>query len=208
MAPLLLSIQSERPDRGATAGMETPMNAPRVVLTSTLLLFGLSACTAVHYTSPRFVEESAAHQTIAVLPFEMVLTVKNPDRITPGRLAAIEEVESLAFQAAFSDKVCIDEARLFDGEWAAAFGRQEAIHSGPFMGIEPTEKKVVIRYMDFWKVVDGKIVDNWVMVDFAGVMKQLAVDAFKGHGWENLTDNPKRDFRPDQLPWRKKNEPA
>ena len=24
------------------------------------------------------------------------------------------------FQAAFSDKVCVDEARLFDGEWAAA----------------------------------------------------------------------------------------
>ena len=31
------------------------------------------------------------------------------------------------FQAAFSDKVCIDEARLYMGEWAAAFGRQEAI---------------------------------------------------------------------------------
>ena len=30
------------------------------------------------------------------------------------------------FQAAFSDKVCIDEARLFMGEWAAAFGRQDA----------------------------------------------------------------------------------
>ena len=26
------------------------------------------------------------------------------------------------FQAAFSDKVCIDEARLYMGEWAAAFG--------------------------------------------------------------------------------------
>ena len=30
------------------------------------------------------------------------------------------------FQAAFSDKVCVDEARLYMGEWAAAFGRQEA----------------------------------------------------------------------------------
>ena len=107
------------------------------------------------------------------------------------------------FQAAFSEKICIDEARLFDGEWAAAFGRQEAVHSGEFMGIAATGKKVVIRYMDFWKVVDGKIVDNWVMVDFPDIMKQLGVDAFNGHGWENLTENPKRDFRPDQLPWRK-----
>lgn len=88
------------------------------------------------------------------------------------------------FQAAFSDKVCVDEARLFDGQWGAAFGRQEATHSGEFMGIAPTGKRVEIRYMDFWKVVDGKIVDNWVTVDFAHVMQQLGVDPFNGNGWE------------------------
>ncbi len=88
------------------------------------------------------------------------------------------------FQAAFSDKVCIDEARLYMGEWAAAFGRQEAVHSGKFMGIEPTGKRVQIRYMDFWKVVDDKIVDNWVSVDFAHVLAQLGVDVFAGEGWE------------------------
>ena len=90
------------------------------------------------------------------------------------------------FQAAFSDKVCVDEARLYMGEWAAAFGRQEALHSGAFMGVEPTQKKVEIRYMDFWKVVDGKIVDNWVMVDFPHVLAQLGVDVFNGEGWEAL----------------------
>lgn len=88
------------------------------------------------------------------------------------------------FQAAFSDKVCIDEARFYMGEWAAAFGRQEATHSGTFLGIEPTGKRIEIRYMDFWKVVDGKIVDNWVNVDFARVAAQLGVDVFGGEGWE------------------------
>ena len=93
------------------------------------------------------------------------------------------------FQAAFSDKVCIDEARITQGEWCAAFGRQEAVHSGTFMGLEPTGKRIEIRYMDFWKVVDGKIVDNYVMVDFPYVMKQLGIDAFNGFGWEaNDTD--------------------
>ena len=90
------------------------------------------------------------------------------------------------FQEAFSNKVCIDEARLFMGEWAAAFGRQEAIHSGEFMGIKPTGKKVEIKYMDFWKVSEGKIKDNWVMVDFPFVMKQLGVDVFDGMGWEKF----------------------
>jgi hypothetical protein len=40
--------------------------------------------------------------------------------------------------------------------------------------------------MDFWKVEDGKIVSNWVMVDFPHVMKQLGVDPFQGHGWEKF----------------------
>ena len=90
------------------------------------------------------------------------------------------------FQAAFSDKICIDEARLFMGEWAAAFGRQEATHSGAFMGIEPTGKRVEIRYMDFWKVEERKIIDNWVMVDFPHVLAQLGRDVFAGEGWEGF----------------------
>lgn len=104
------------------------------------------------------------------------------------------------FQAAFSNKLCIDEARLFDGEWAASFGRQEATHSGTFMGIAPTGKRVEIRYMDFWKVVDGKIVDNWVMVDFPHVMQQLGVDPFKGEGWEAFDRGEKVPPRPDSTP--------
>ena len=95
------------------------------------------------------------------------------------------------FQEAFSNKVCIDEARLFEGEWGAAFGRQEAIHTGNFMGISPTNKKVKIRYMDFWQIKNKKIVNNWVMVDFPDVLKQLGVDIYNGHGWENFDINQK-----------------
>jgi predicted ester cyclase len=100
------------------------------------------------------------------------------------------------FQAAFSDKVCIDEARLYMGEWAAAFGRQEAVHSGTFMGVESTGQRVEIRYMDFWKVVDGKIVDNWVMVDFPFVLAQLGVDVFNGEGWEAFDKGDKQPLHP------------
>jgi predicted ester cyclase len=103
---------------------------------------------------------------------------------TKEGLRAFQEHWQKPFQAAFGDKVCIDEARLYMGEWAAAFGRQEATHRGPFMGVEATGRRVEIRYMDFWHVVDGKIVDNWVMVDFPHVLAQLGVDVFAGEGWE------------------------
>lgn len=100
------------------------------------------------------------------------------------------------FQAAFSDKTCIDEARLYMGEWAAAFGHQNALHSGEFMGIAATHKRVEIHYMDFWKVVNGKIVENYVMVDFPHVLAQLGVDCFGGQGWEAYDKAQKVPPRP------------
>ena len=52
------------------------------------------------------------------------------------------------------------------------------------MGIAPTGKRVKIPYMDFWHVRDGRIADNPVFVDFAGVCLQLGCDVFAGEGWE------------------------
>lgn len=104
------------------------------------------------------------------------------------------------FQAAFSDKVCTDEARLFMGDWAAAFGHQKAIHSGTFLGVEPTGKQVEIRFMDFWKVRDGKIVDNWVMVDFPHILSQLGIDIFDGEGWETFDRGEKSPPQPTAIP--------
>ena len=65
------------------------------------------------------------------------------------------------------------------------------------MGVEPTGKRVEIRYMDFWKVEDGKITDNWVMVDFPHVMAQLGVDVFDGEGWEAFDRGEREAPRPD-----------
>ncbi len=111
-------------------------------------------------------------------------------------LKAFQDNWQRPFQAAFSDKVCIDEARIAEGEWMAAFGAQTATHSGEFMGIAPTGKKVEIRYMDFWRVKDGRIVDNWVMVDFPHVLRQLGVDVFNGQGWEAFDDGRRTPPRP------------
>ena len=45
-------------------------------------------------------------------------------------------------------------------------------------------------------MVDGKIVDNWVMVDFPHVMAQLGVDAFNGEGWEAYDRGERQAPRP------------
>jgi predicted ester cyclase len=90
----------------------------------------------------------------------------------------------LPLRAAFSDRTYLTEKFLADGDWAACFGHIEATHSGAFMGIAPTGKRVRIPYMDFWRVEDGRIADNPVFVDFAAVLAQLGRDVFGGEGWE------------------------
>jgi len=117
---------------------------------------------------------------------------------TKNGLKEFQENWQMPFQTAFSDKICIDEARLYMGEWAAAFGRQEATHSGAFMGIAPTRKRIEIRYMDFWKVEEGKITDNWVMVDFPHVLAQLGHDVFNGEGWEAFDRGERKSRPPEQ----------
>ena len=68
------------------------------------------------------------------------------------------------------------------------------------MGIAPTGKRVEIRYMDFWKVVDGKIADNWVMVDFPHVLAQLGKDVFDGQGWEAFDRGDRAPPAPQRQP--------
>ena len=97
-------------------------------------------------------------------------------------LRAFQDGWQRPFLDAFSDKVRVDEARIAEGGRVAAFGRQEATHAGDLMGVPATGRRVQVRYMDFWKVVDGKIRDNWVMIDVVGVMRQLGVDPLQGKG--------------------------
>jgi predicted ester cyclase len=103
---------------------------------------------------------------------------------TKRGLAEFRRNWQLPLRAAFTDRVYVTEKFLADGDWAACFGHIEATHSGPFMGIAPTSRRVVIPYMDFWRVAEGRIADNPVFVDFAQVLFQLGRDVFAGHGWE------------------------
>ena len=50
----------------------------------------------------------------------------------------------------------------------------------------------------FGKSSRGKIVENWVSVDFPHVLQQLGVDVFDGEGWEHYDSGAKVAPRPDE----------
>ncbi len=38
--------------------------------------------------------------------------------------------------------------------------------------------------VDFWRVKDGKIVENWVMIDIVNFFRQSGIDLLDGKGWD------------------------
>lgn len=67
-----------------------------------LLLF--TSCKQ-YYTASDFEEKTQSHQTIAILPLEMEFSGVQPRNFTPEIISAIEENESLLFQASFFNKI-------------------------------------------------------------------------------------------------------
>ena len=66
-----------------------------------------------------------------------------------------------------------------DGDYVAVTGwpnmKQTLTHDG-WMGIAPTNKEVFLRSLDFWRLEEGKIRENWVMLDILDIYDQMGVD--------------------------------
>ena len=54
---------------------------------------------------------------------------------------------------------------------------QTVTHDG-WMGIAPQGREITMRSLDFWRIEDGRIRENWVLVDLLDAYRQLGVDVF------------------------------
>ena len=56
-------------------------------------------------------------------------------------------------------------------------------HTGAFMGVAPTGKKITLRAIVTWSIVDGKIVEKGTQVwDFMDMYKQLGIIEYTEYG--------------------------
>lgn len=92
---------------------------------------------------------------------------------TKPSLLEFQNEHQRPFLQAFPDKEAFDEIRIGEGEYVAAIGRQEATHAGDWLGIPASGKRVKIRYTDFWRVENDKLVENWVLIDILDFLEQL-----------------------------------
>jgi predicted ester cyclase len=89
----------------------------------------------------------------------------------PGPVGFTEEVKK--FVVGFPDLKLNHESIVVEGDNVATRGYWTGTHKGEFLGMPPTNKTVRVEFMDFWKFKNGKPVENWVQMDFPGLMAQL-----------------------------------
>jgi predicted ester cyclase len=74
---------------------------------------------------------------------------------------------------AFPDYHGTNEIQIAEGDLVANRFVFHGTHRGEFMGIAPTGREVTFEGLSLDRVVDGKIVENWVEMDLEVILEQL-----------------------------------
>ena len=110
-----------------------------------------------------------------------------PAGIGTGRgIAGFRNWHQIPFLNAMPDRGRYNDEISFhffgDGDYAAVTGWPDMIQTvtnDGWMGIAPPGQKISMCSLDFWRIEDGLIRENWVLLDLLDVYYQLGVDVFK-----------------------------
>ena len=100
----------------------------------------------------------------------------------PGPIRGHEALKQLfaAYLAAFEIQVT-PEFLIAEGDKVVVRDTNRLKHTGAFQGIPPTGKEATVTSTDLYRIVDGKIVEQWFEADFTGMMHQLGLLPTPGH---------------------------
>ncbi|WP_223426226.1 ester cyclase [Tateyamaria pelophila] len=112
------------------------------------------------------------------------MTWYGPAGIGTGRgISGFRNWHQIPFLNAMPDRgAFVDEVTYHffgDRNYAAVTGwpdMYQTISHGGWLGIPPVGKKIAMRSLDFWRLENGLIRENWVMVDLLHMYDQIGVD--------------------------------
>jgi steroid delta-isomerase-like uncharacterized protein len=103
-----------------------------------------------------------------------------PDYINHGSIpghptATREDAKKIEAQGrtAFPDVKWEMHRLVADGDLVAYHWTAEATHMGEIMGLKPTGKHITMQGMVFSRIANGKIVEQWRIVDNLSMLQQL-----------------------------------
>ena len=118
----------------------------------------------------------------------------------PGDMPGLEGVQSrfAAWASAFEDAEEENIEMVGQGDVLAVLYDLHARHTGPFMGIEPTNEPVIIPGIEFLRFKDGKIFEHWGIYDFISTAEEIGADlTFTPRSTRGVPKRP-------EIPWNKR----
>ena len=88
-----------------------------------------------------------------------------------------EQVKGLcqAYFSAFPDLHITTDDLIAEGDKVVKVWTANSTNKGDFMGIPATGKQIVVTGMEVFRIADGKIAENWIIMDNLGMLQQLGV---------------------------------
>ncbi len=94
--------------------------------------------------------------------------------LTGGGIEHVKQYVSMVLKV-FPDLHYTVEDLIAEGDKIVARITVSGTQQGAFMGIPSTGKHVTISDIEIFRITNGKAVENWVQVDFLGLLQQLGV---------------------------------
>jgi predicted ester cyclase len=80
------------------------------------------------------------------------------------------------FAASFSDTTRIEAHEVIaNGDKIVVRWSSTARHTGEFMGIPATGRRVTLKGIDIFRLAGGKIADLWQEMDMLGILQQISL---------------------------------
>jgi predicted ester cyclase len=101
---------------------------------------------------------------------------------TSRGLRGFEAHHQIPFLRAFPDRSGGRHvANVSDGNYVVTGGWPSVVatHTGPdWLNVGPTGRRIEMRVMDFYRLENGLIAENWVPLDICDILRQMGVDVF------------------------------
>ncbi len=79
------------------------------------------------------------------------------------------------FRTAFPDLRCTVEDEISAGNQFAVHWTLRGTHKGSFLGNPPTGRSVLVHGIIFARAENGRMVEDWTLIDQMGVLQQLGL---------------------------------
>ena len=89
-----------------------------------------------------------------------------------------EQMKARRRHPAFSDFASESVALVAEGDRVVHHSRSTGTHTGTFLGIPATGKRVTVDHVEIWRIENGKIVEQWGGTwEFERIANELRGDA-------------------------------